>query len=41
MSLKHSILKALNLPIKVGMDSFGNKYYEKLYKDGNLYEIIV
>ncbi len=28
------ILKFLNLPIKSGSDHFGNKYYEKTFKDG-------
>ena len=39
MSLKQRILRAFNLPIKIGSDSFGNKYYEKLNKDGKNLDI--
>lgn len=29
-----SIMKYFNLPLKIGTDSYGNNYYEKLTKEG-------
>lgn len=32
-----TFLKALKLPIKIGSDEFGNKYYEKINKEGKFF----
>lgn len=36
-----TFLKALKLPIKIGSDEFGNKYYEKINKEGKFNSTLI
>jgi hypothetical protein len=41
MNLFQRLKRRFGLPIKIGQDDFGNKYYEKINKDGKNFFFIL